>query len=56
MNWGEFFSMGGRAEFVWGSFGAVALALAVEVIVLRLRFKRAKAASEASHVSRTMKT
>ena len=42
MNWSEFFSMDGRALYVWGSFGAVALALLVEMILLRLRIKRAQ--------------
>jgi len=40
MNWNNFFSMDGRAIFIWGSFGAVALAIAVEIILLRLRIKR----------------
>lgn len=42
MNWNDFFSMDGRAIFIWGSFGAVALAIAVEIILLRLRIKRIK--------------
>jgi heme exporter protein D len=40
MNWGspaEFFAMGGYAFYVWGSFGATALALAIETILLRKR-------------------
>lgn len=35
MNWnsaGEFFAMGGYALYVWASFGACALALALEPI------------------------
>ena len=42
MSGSEFFAMDGRALYVWGSFGAVALAILVEVIVLRLRVKRAQ--------------
>ena len=40
MNWNEFFSMGERAFYVWGSFGAVALAMIVEVVLLRIRLKK----------------
>ncbi len=36
-----FFAMGGQAPFVWGSFGAVALLLAGEVVALRLRRRAA---------------
>lgn len=38
MNWGsasEFFAMGGRGGFVWGSFAVTALVIAVELWVLR---------------------
>jgi heme exporter protein CcmD len=35
--------MGGRGFYVWGSFGMFALAIAIEVILLRARVKRAKA-------------
>lgn len=41
MNWAEFFAMGGRAFYVWGSFGVFALAIAIEIIMLRSRAKRA---------------
>ena len=37
MNWAEFFSMGGRGFYVWGSYGAFALVIAVEIIMLRRR-------------------
>ncbi|MBL0122787.1 MAG: heme exporter protein CcmD [Betaproteobacteria bacterium] len=40
MNWAEFFSMGGRGFYVWGSYGAFALAIAIEIIMLRARTKR----------------
>jgi heme exporter protein D len=40
MNWhsaGEFFAMGGYALYVWGSFGACALALALEPLLVGKR-------------------
>lgn len=41
MNWAEFFSMGGRGFYVWGSYGVFVLAIAIEIILLRSRTKRA---------------
>ena len=41
MNWAEFFSMGGRGFYVWGSFGVFALAIGIEIVMLRMRTKRA---------------
>ena len=38
MNWGsaaEFFAMGGRGGFVWGSFAVTALVVVVEIWMLR---------------------
>ncbi len=46
MNWAEFFSMGGRAFYVWGSFGAFAVAVAIEIILLRGRARRAEMATK----------
>ena len=43
MNLAEFFSMGGRGFYVWGSYGAFALAVAVEIFLLRRRSRRAAA-------------
>ena len=40
MHWNsvsEFFAMGGYALYVWGSFGATALALAVEMWLIHRR-------------------
>ena len=40
MNWNsasEFFAMGGYALYVWGSFGACALALVLEPLLLGRR-------------------
>ena len=42
----EFFSMGGRGFYIWGSFGAFAIAIALEIILVRLRAKRAQALIE----------
>ena len=33
----EFFAMGGYAHYVWSSFGACALVLLIELIVIRRR-------------------
>ena len=41
MNWAEFFSMGGRGFYVWGAYGAFALAIAIEIALLRARANRA---------------
>lgn len=38
----EFLSMGGYGRYVWGSFGVVALALAIELVGLELRLRRAR--------------
>jgi heme exporter protein D len=40
MNWNspaEFFAMGGYALYVWGSFGACALAMLLEPLLVRQR-------------------
>jgi heme exporter protein D len=40
MNWGsasEFFAMGGKALYVWGSYGVTALVVAAEIVFLRRR-------------------
>ena len=34
MDWGKFFSMGGYAFYVWGSYGVTLLLLAGEVFML----------------------
>lgn len=33
----EFFAMGGYAVYVWGSFGATALVMAIEMALIRAR-------------------
>lgn len=38
MHWnnaGEFFAMGGYALYVWGSFGACAIAMLIEPLLIR---------------------
>ena len=40
MNGSEFFSMGERAFYVWGSFGAFALLIIIEIVLLRTRLKK----------------
>jgi heme exporter protein D len=52
MNWAQFFNMGGYALYVWGSFGVALFLMAVEVLLLRRRRKRALAqqTNEAQHI------
>jgi heme exporter protein D len=45
-SWSEFWAMGGHAFFVWMSYGALFLAVAVEMVLLRVRRQRALAAIE----------
>ncbi len=44
-SWKEFFAMGGYALYVWGSLGAVLLALAAELALLGARLRAARAAA-----------
>ena len=37
MSWSEFWNMGGYGFYVWGSYGATALFLTCEVVMLRRR-------------------
>lgn len=46
MNWTEFFSMDGRAFYVWASFGAFFIAIILEVVLVRWRGKRISAEIE----------
>lgn len=39
MNWSEFFSMGGYAFYVWGSYVIALVVLGGEVLLLRQRKK-----------------
>jgi heme exporter protein D len=58
MNWNsasEFFAMGGHALYVWGSFGACLVAMALEPVLVGLRRKaiqtalRRRARADALH-------
>jgi heme exporter protein D len=40
-SWSAFWDMGGRGFFVWGSYGALAVAVIAELISLRGARKRA---------------
>ena len=48
MNWAEFFVMDGRGFYVWGSFGAFLLVIAIEIVMVRLRIDRAQNAVRSS--------
>ena len=37
----EFFAMGGYAWYVWMAYGATALVIAVEIVAVRVRRRRA---------------
>jgi len=43
MNWSEFFSMGGYAFYVWGSYAVALVVLGGEVLLLRQRKKALQA-------------
>jgi heme exporter protein D len=43
MSWSEFFSMGGYAFYVWGSYGVALLVIGGEVLLLRQRRKSLEA-------------
>lgn len=45
-SWADFWAMGGHAFFVWMSYGALLVAVVVEVFLLQARRKRALAAIE----------
>ena len=46
MNWTEFFSINGRGFYIWVSFGAFAIAIILEIVLVRLRGKRIHAELE----------
>ncbi|AWI54526.1 heme exporter protein CcmD [Aquabacterium olei] len=47
-SWNAFIDMGGYGRYVWGSFGAVALALGIEAVLLRHADRRLRNAVRAS--------
>ena len=42
-SWGEFWAMGGKGLFVWGSYAVTFACFALEVYLLRRRSREAKA-------------
>ncbi len=40
-SWAEFWHMGGRGLYVWGSFGVAALAIVLELWLLKVRRRAA---------------
>ena len=38
----EFFAMGGYGLYVWGAYGVTALAIALEVVSVRARWRTAR--------------
>jgi heme exporter protein D len=42
MTWSEFFSMGGYALYVWGSYGLALIAIGGEILLLLRRQKALK--------------
>jgi heme exporter protein D len=38
----EFFAMGGYGLYVWGAYGVTALAIALEVVSVRARWRAAR--------------
>jgi heme exporter protein D len=45
MSFAEFVSMGGYGFYVWGSYAACALAIAIEIIAVRTRLAAAQRAA-----------
>ncbi len=45
-SWSDFWAMGGHAFFVWMSYGALLVAVVVELLLLRVRRHRALEAIE----------
>ncbi len=48
LTWSEFFSMGGYALYVWGSYLVALLALGGEVVLLMRRRKRCRGNAQGS--------
>ena len=47
--------MGGRGFYVWGSYGVFAVAIIVEIILLRARAKHAQSEARAEMLSEKLK-
>ncbi len=55
MNWGgwqAFLEMGGYGRYVWPAYGGLALAVAVEIVLLRARAARARRLAIKSRAAR----
>ena len=48
-SWSAFWDMGGRGSFVWGSYGALLIAVVTELLSLRSARKRALQLLQDSH-------
>ena len=46
-SWSAFWDMGGRGAFVWGSYGALAIAVIAELVALKRA--RTRALAELNH-------
>jgi len=51
-DWSQFLAMGGYARYVWGSFGVVLAALALEQLALRLQRRDALNAASLAALAR----
>ena len=49
MNWSKFFSMGGYAFYVWGSYGVALIVMGGEVMLLLRRKKTLAARGHLDH-------
>ena len=48
---GDFFAMGGYALYVWGAFGATALGMVAEVVLLKLKSRKTLDKIKVFHLS-----
>lgn len=48
-SWSAFWDMGGRGFFVWGSYGALLVAVVAELLTLRSARKSAKQSLQEPH-------
>ena len=51
-SWSAFWDMGGRGFFVWGSYGALLIAVIAELVSLRSALKAAIQTMQDSHDAR----
>jgi len=48
MSLGDFFAMGGYGFYVWGSYAMTVVLIAIEIVVVRTRFRAAREAARAT--------